>query len=98
MKNLFTKAFGVARMEYCTSSDKVETVSQERRHCLLGFRIDVAQSDSIGTRRNRMWQMVPNNIRRKRKQENNNNICVQSMRTNESRRSYSVQTTTWNNV
>jgi hypothetical protein len=30
-----------------------------------------------------MWQMVENDIRFKRKQENDNNICVQSMQTNE---------------
>jgi hypothetical protein len=40
-----------------------------------------------------MWQMVANNICCKRKQENDNTICVQSMQKNESRRSNGVQTT-----
>jgi hypothetical protein len=30
MQKLFTKAFGAARMEYCTSSDKLETAYHKR--------------------------------------------------------------------
>jgi hypothetical protein len=30
MQKLFTKAFGAARMEYCTSSDKFETTYRKR--------------------------------------------------------------------
>jgi hypothetical protein len=36
MQNLFTKAFGAARLEYCMSSDKFETKYHNRSRITFG--------------------------------------------------------------
>jgi hypothetical protein len=48
MQKLFTKAFGVARMEYCTSSDKFETPYHKRGGMTCGSLGQMVHRVSIG--------------------------------------------------